>query len=65
MELSIPVECGECGAELSTTTREIARGVTKVCPQGHRTTFRDDGGGAKAAQKSMDSLDAALKRFGR
>lgn len=65
MDITIPIDCAECGAEVDVTPKQVADGATVTCPRGHSMKFVDKGGGAKSAQKSMDELDEALKNFGK
>jgi len=61
----VDFECPECGSPVKATVAEVARQATKRCRKGHDIKLIDRGGGARKAQRAMDDLDRALKRFGK
>ena len=65
MDLDIDFKCPECGSLVKATVAEVARQATKRCRKGHPIRLVDQGGGARKAQRAMDDLDRALKRFGK
>jgi len=65
MDLDVDFECPECGSLVKATVAEVARQATKRCRQGHSIKLVDQGGGARKAQRAMDDLDRALKKFGK
>lgn len=63
--MDFDIECPECGAKVKVTLQDVAKERTVRCVRGHSIAIKDDGGGGRRAQKAMDDLDRALKRFGK
>jgi hypothetical protein len=61
----ITLECPDCGVTLNVTVTEIADQRTKRCARGHSVDLRDNGGGARKAQRALDDLEKTLRRLGR
>ena len=57
--------CPECGAIVKTTVQDVARQNTVGCRLGHKITLKDQGGGARRAQKLLEDLDRPLKDLGK
>lgn len=64
MDPDLEVNCPDCGATVKVTLQDVAKHRSVRCRRGHRFTLKDDGGGARKTQRSLDDLDRAIKRLG-
>lgn len=65
MDLDFEIDCPNCGATVKVALQDVAKQRTVRCRRSHRITLKDDGGGARKAQRSLDDLDRALKGLGK
>lgn len=63
--MDIDVKCQNCGRTHKIPLDTIAKEGSKHCPCGTTINFKDEGGGARAASKSLGDLDKAIKKFGK
>lgn len=63
--MDFEIECPECGATVKASIQDVAKQQTVRCRRGHRIALKDEGGGARKAQKSLDDLDRARRDFGK
>lgn len=65
MDLDFDVDCPNCGVKVKVALQDVAKQRTVKCRRGHSIALKDDGGGARKTQRSLDDLERALKRFGK
>ena len=65
MDLDLEVPCPACGAVVKTTMKAVALQRTVRCRRGHLVNLKDQGGGARKTQRSLDDLGKTLKKLNR
>jgi DNA-directed RNA polymerase subunit RPC12/RpoP len=65
VDIDLELDCPQCGRRVKATTADLAKQRTVACPSGHRLNLKDEGGGARKVQRSLDDLDKAIKKLGK
>lgn len=61
----LDTDCPDCGGRVRFSLEDVAHERTVRCSRGHAVQLRDDGGGARKADKSLKDLDKALENLSR
>lgn len=64
MDLDLGLKCPECGGKLTAKLADVANGRTVRCSRGHAVKLKDEGGGARKADRSTRDFDKAVRDSG-
>lgn len=66
MKINLPgVNCPECEQSVNVTMEDVAKERVVRCPRGHEIQLRDEGHGARNADRSLKKVEQTIKNFGK
>lgn len=63
MDIDLGFACPQCGGKLPVKLSDVANGRTVRCNRGHAVKLKDEGGGARKADRSLQNLDKAIGKL--
>lgn len=64
MDIDLGLKCPECGGKLPAKLADVAHGRTVRCNRGHAVKLKDEGGGARKADRATQGFEKALRDLG-
>lgn len=63
MNLDLDLKCPQCGAKLPVTVSDVAKGRAVRCSRGHSVKLKDEGGGARSVDRSLENLEKTIRKL--